>query len=231
MNDISDWDACDEHETTYPRWGSCPRCLADECGPILIGCEESQTICGAFREAHFEPYSCAIQPTRGNPDWHYQRDIMEVIPEKKWAMIILHPDCTKLAVSGNRHYGTGKDRHQERIDAFIWTLDLWELACDNAERVALENPVSVIFPAIPAPVYYYQPWQFGHGECKMTGFACWNLPPLKPTNIVEGREQRIWKMAPGPNRKRDRSETFSGISAAIVDQWGGEIINHEVRND
>lgn len=188
-------------------------------GPILIGCEESQVICAAFRKAGFEAYSCDLQPTRGNPTWHYCGDIMDVIPLRRWALIILHPDCTKMAVSGNRWYGIGMPKHEERHAAVSWTLKLWRLAIEHSDKVALENPVSVIFKYLPN-VFYLQPWQHGHGETKKTGFALKGLPPIKPSNVVDGREQRIWKMPPGPNRKRDRSETFPGIANAIVKQWG-----------
>jgi len=188
-------------------------------GPILIGCEESQTITKAFRDAGYEAYSCDLQPTRGNPEWHYQQDIMGVIPTKRWDLIILHPDCTAMAVSGNRWYGKGMPCHDKRNEQVAWTLKLWELAIDNAYRVALENPVSVIFSYIPN-TFYLQPWQHGHGETKKTGFALYNLDPIPPTNIVEGREQRIWKMAPSPTRKRDRSATFPGVAQAIVKYWG-----------
>jgi len=186
---------------------------------ILIGCEESQVITKAFRNAGFEAYSCDLEPTRGNPAWHYQQDIMEVIPTREWDLIILHPDCTAMAVSGNRWYGTGMDYHQKRADQVEWTLNLWSLAKKHGKRVALENPVSVIFKHLPN-VFYLQPWEHGHGETKKTGFALHNLPKLAPTHIVSGREQRVWKMPPGENRKRDRSETFAGVALAIVDQWG-----------
>jgi len=185
---------------------------------ILIGCEESQTICGAFRCAGYEAYSCDLLPTRGNPEWHYQQDIMDVLPLAKWDLIILHPDCTAMAVSGNRWYGRGMPMHQKRLDAIDWTLHLWQEAKKHSNRVALENPVSVIFKHLPN-VHYIQPWQFGHGETKKTGFALHNLPPLQPTNVVDGREQRIWKMPPSDTRKRDRSETFRGVASAIVEQW------------
>lgn len=190
---------------------------------ILIGCEESGTITTKFREAGFEAFSCDILPTRGNPDWHYQQDIMEVIPTRAWDLIILHPVCTAMSLSGNRWYGKGMPRHQERLDAIEWTVNLWELAKKHSDRVALENPMSVIFPVLDAPVSWVQPWEHGEGEVKRTGFALHNLPPLKPTNIVEGREPRVWKMAPGPNRKRDRSKTFDGIASSIVSQWGAEL--------
>jgi hypothetical protein len=98
-------------------------------------------------------------------------------------------------------------------------LDLWELAKKHCDKVALENPVSVIFKYLPN-VFYLQPWQHGHGETKKTGFALHGLKPLEPSNIVPGREQRIWKMAPSSTRKRDRSETFQGVANAIVKQWG-----------
>jgi len=109
-------------------------------------------------------------------------------------------------------------RHSERLAQIEWTKQLWELAKKYSDKVALENPVSVIFKELPN-VHYIQPWQFGHGETKKTGFALHGLKPLKPTNIVDGREQRIWKMPPSANRKRDRSETFAGVAEAIVDQW------------
>ncbi len=186
---------------------------------ILVGCEESQVVCRAFRDAGFEAYSCDLQPTRGNPDWHFQDDILNVIPTRTWELIILHPDCTAMAVSGNRWYGRGMPKHAERVSATRWTLELWNLAKAYGKRVALENPVSVIFSFLPN-VFYIQPWQFGHGETKKTGMATHNLPPLQPSNVVDGREQRIWKMAPSPTRKRDRSATYPGIADAIVQQWG-----------
>lgn len=187
---------------------------------ILIGCEESQTICKAFRDAGHEAYSCDLQPTRGNPDWHFQKDIMEVIPTRRWDLIILHPDCTAMAVSGNRWYGQGMPLHHKREQAIAWTVKLWELAKNHSDKVALENPVSVIFQYLSAPVFYLQPHDHGHGETKKTGFALHNLDPIKPTNKVAGREQRIWKMPPSATRKRDRSQTFPGVAAAIVANWG-----------
>ena len=186
---------------------------------ILIGCEESQVLTKAFRDAGHEAYSCDLLPTRGNPEWHFKDDIMKVIKKSYWHLIILHPDCTSMAVSGNRWYGKGMPMHDKRLKQIEWTLKLWELANNNGHYVALENPVSVIFSHLPN-VNYIQPYEHGHGETKKTGFCLDNLPPLKPSNIVEGREPRIWKMAPGINRKRDRSETYAGIAKAIVNQWG-----------
>lgn len=198
---------------------------------VLIGCEESQVITKAFRDAGHKAYSCDIEPTRGNPDWHYQNDIMNVIPTRYWDLIILHPDCTAMAVSGNRWYGSGMPYNSKRHNQVEWTLKLWELAKKHSKRVALENPASVIFPHLRkmgALVQYVQPWQFGHLEQKKTGFALHNLPPLEETNDVYGEmmklpkqeREKIFYMPPSPTRKRDRSETYSGIGDAIVQQWG-----------
>ena len=185
---------------------------------VLIGCEESQTITKLFRNIGVPAYSCDILPTRGNPDWHYKEDILNIIPIEKWDLIILHPDCTCLAVSGNGTYARGKPGYNKRLYSIGWTLELWDLAKKHSKRVALENPVSVIFKYLPN-VQYIQPWQFGHGETKKTGLALHNLPKLKPTNIVDGREPRIHKMGPGIHRKRDRSETYIGIAKAMRSQW------------
>jgi hypothetical protein len=111
-------------------------------------------------------------------------------------------------------------RHDKRIEAIDWVVELWEKAKKYFDSVALENPASVIFQYLNVEVQYIQPWQFGHGEKKKTGLALHNLPKLIPTNIVDGREERIFRMAPGPNRKRDRSETYPGIADAFADQWG-----------
>jgi len=188
---------------------------------VLVGCEESQTITKALREAEHEAFSCDLEPTRGNPEWHLQQDIMQVVPSRYWDLIILHPDCTAMAVSGNRWYGKGMPMNDKRLAQVEWTKRLWELAVLHSDRVALENPVSVIFSHLPN-VFYLQPWEHGHGETKKTGFALHNLEPLKPTNIVDGREQRVWKMPPSETRKRDRSKTFDGVAKAIVEQWANK---------
>ena len=195
---------------------------------ILIGCEESQVVCKAFRDKGHEAYSCDLIDTRGNPDWHIKGDIMAQLDlyAEPWDLIILHPDCTAMAVSGNRWYGKGMKYHDKREVAVKWTTDLWDEATRVCKRVVLENPVSVIFSQIGPSHYlntkiqYIQPWMFGHGETKKTGFALYGVPELQPTNIVDGREQRVWKMSPGPNRKRDRSVTYQGIAEAMADQWG-----------
>lgn len=191
---------------------------------VLVGCEESQAVTIAFRELGHEAYSCDLQPcSGGHPEWHIQGDIVDTIKyllQVKFDLFILHPDCTALSLSGNRWYGKGKPYHYKRLESIEWTVNLWNLAKEHCDRVALENPTSVIFKHLDAPVQYIQPYQFGHGETKKTGLALYNLPELKPTNEVNGREQRIWKMSPSPDRKKLRSKTFPGIAQAMAEQWG-----------
>jgi hypothetical protein len=189
----------------------------------LVGCEESQKVTAAFREHGFTMFSCDIQPTRGKPEWHICADIMTVIPTRRWNLIILHPDCTAMALSGNRWYGRNCQRYSDRVAAVEWTLNLAELAQQHSDKVVIENPASVIFPELRKLgwyVQYIQPYQYGHGEVKKTGLALHNVNPLTPTDEVDGREPRIWKMPPSKNRKRDRSETYSGIAKAFASQWG-----------
>ncbi len=204
---------------------------------VLIGCEESQKVCQAFRLAGHNAYSCDLQPTRGNPRYHYQQDIMEVILDGKWDLIILHPDCTAMAVSGNRHYAKGTPGHDKRLCSVAWTMKLWELAVSVCDRVILENPKSVIFPHLRkmgADIQYIQPYEFGHMETKSTGFALHGVPRLKETDNVytemmklsKKERHKVWYMSPGENRKRDRSETYPGIADAMATQWNlGECID------
>lgn len=186
---------------------------------ILVGCEESGKVRDAFLLRGHDAYSNDLIPARnGGP--HLQMCVKEAIRHSKWDIIILHPDCTKMSLSGNGTYGRNKPRYQERLDQIHWSADLWDLAKRSAKiGCALENPTSMIWGAIGKP-RYYQPWMFGHGETKKTGILVWGLPELAPTNMVSGREQRIWRMAPSPTRKRDRSETFQGIADAMAEQWG-----------
>lgn len=202
---------------------------------ILIGCEESQAVCKEFRKLGHEAYSCDIQEcSGGHPEWHLHMDVMEVIQmngKDYWDMIILHPVCTKMSLSGNRHYGKGKPRHQERIDALHWTVELWEMAKFYAPKVGMENPTSVLFTELRkygAHVQYIQPYEFGHMETKKTGFALHNLPDLVGTDDVYDEmmklppkeRNRIWYMSPGENRGKERSKTYVNIAKAIAEQWG-----------
>jgi site-specific DNA-cytosine methylase len=189
---------------------------------VLVACEESQIVTKAFRELGHEAYSCDILPcSGGHPEWHFQQDVFEIIHNKDWDIIIIHPPCTKVAVSGNAWYGSNKARHNERVESVKWIQSLWDKSISLCEKVAMENPVGVLnkMGNFPKPTYI-QPWQFGHGETKKTGLWLKGLPILKPTNIVEGREQRIWKMPPSKDRGKLRSKTFPGIAKAIAEQWG-----------
>jgi hypothetical protein len=204
---------------------------------VLVGCEESGVVTKAFRDRGHEAYSCDLLPTRGNPDWHIQDDIIITIkvnmltPAKNYDLIILHPSCDHLAVCGNKHYAKGKPEHYKRINAISWTMDLWALATKCSKKVVLENPASVIFPHLRragAIIQYVQPYEFGHMEQKKTGLALHGVKPLKETNNVreemmklpKNKREKIFFMAPSPTRKRDRSITYQGIADAMVDQWG-----------
>jgi len=193
----------------------------------LIGCECSGVVRDAMRAAGIDAWSCDLKPCERGSEHHIQGDVLDAMMSRPWQFIGLHPDCTAMAVSGNRWYGSGAPKCRERDEAVVRTVYMWTLAKQVAKFVYLENPVSVIFRHLKnmgENVHYIQPWQHGHGETKKTGLALHGLPPLMPSNVVDGREQRIWKMPPGPNRKADRSRTLSGVGAAIADQWGGILI-------
>lgn len=189
---------------------------------ILAGCEESGKVRDAFAALGHDAWSCDILPSRAGGN-HLQMDIFTAISAHgPWDIIVLFPDCTKMTLSGNRWYGKGTQGENLRTEAVLWTKGLWDVAKKYARvGAALENPTGVLWGSIGKP-QWIQPWEFGHGETKRTGIITDRLPPLKSTNIVPGREQRIWKMPPGPNRKRDRSETFQGIADAMAQQWGGK---------
>lgn len=179
---------------------------------VLIACEFSGIVREAFRARGHDAWSCDLLPSE-IPGQHYQRDIFEVI-DCEWDLMIAHPPCTHLAVSGARWF---RDKAEEQHLALNFVRNLLEC---NIHRIALENPVSIISSRIRKPDQIIHPWQFGHGETKATCIWLKNLPNLMPTDIVEGREARIHKMAPSPDRWKDRSRTCRGIAAAMADQWG-----------
>lgn len=179
---------------------------------VLVGCEYSGTVRDAFIAAGHEAMSCDLLPTE-QPGPHYQGDVFDVIGDG-WDLAIFHPPCTHLAVSGARWF---KHKQQEQAEALDFVR---RLMAAPIPRIAIENPVSVISSRICKPTQIVQPWQFGHGETKATCLWLIGLPPRVPTNIVDGREQRIHRMAPGPDRWRERSRTFQGIADAMADQWG-----------
>ena len=183
---------------------------------VLVACEESQVVCQAFREKGHEAHSCDILPTRGkHPEWHIQDDVLKHLNDG-WDMMIAFPPCDHLAVSGARWFADKRaDGRQTKAMIFFGLLALAPM-----EKIAIENPIGIMSTHYRKPDQIIQPWMFGHGETKATCLWLKNLPKLKATNIVEGREQRVFRMAPGPNRSRDRAVTYSGIATAMAEQWG-----------
>lgn len=184
---------------------------------ILIGFEESQAITNEFRAKGINAFSCDIQEcSGGNPQWHLKMDIFQAIKSRKWDMIILHPPCTFTALCGNRWYYDSP----KRLEGIELCKNAWEEACKVCELVALEQPKTIMQKHIGKKSQVIHPWQFGHGETKETWLWLKGLPKLKPTNIVEGRENKIWKMPPSLERSKLRSKTYPGIASAIAEQWG-----------
>lgn len=180
---------------------------------VLVGCEYSGIVRSAFALLGHDAWSCDILPTE-KPGNHFQCDVREVL-NMNWDIAIFHPPCTHLAVSGARWF---KEKQTEQAEA----LEFVRLLMDAPiEYIAIENPISIISSRIRKPDQIIQPWQFGHGETKATCLWLKGLPKLQPTNIVEGREQRVHKMPPSPDRWRERSRTFAGIAKAFALQWGG----------
>ena len=199
---------------------------------VLVACEESQEVCKAFRAKGHEAYSCDIQDcSGGHPEWHIKGDVLPLINgscsfiteggvwvniDGQWDLLIAHPPCTDLAVSGARWFREKQaDFRQQKACVFFMMM-----ALANAKRVAVENPVGIMSNCYRKPDQIIQPWQFGHGEVKATCLWLKGLNPLIPTNIVEGREQKCWRMSPSPDRAKLRSRTYSGVAQAMAEQWG-----------
>jgi hypothetical protein len=179
---------------------------------VLVACEYSGAVRDAFIRAGHDAMSCDLLPTDVLGP-HYQGNVLDVIGDG-WDLMIAHPPCTHLAVSGARWF---KEKQKEQAEA----LDFVRLLlAAPVPSIALENPVSIISSRIRKPDQVVQPWQFGHGETKATCLWLKNLPLLQPTNIVEGREARIHRMPPSPDRWKERSKTYAGIAAAMAEQWG-----------
>jgi site-specific DNA-cytosine methylase len=179
---------------------------------VLVACEFSGIVRDAFAARGHDAWSCDLLSTE-RPGQHIQGDVMKTM-WRGWDMMIAFPPCTHLCVSGARWF---KDKEKEQVEALEFVR---LLLAAPIERIALENPVGVISTRIRKPDQTVQPWQFGHGEVKRTCLWLKNLPNLVPTNVVEGREARVHRMAPGENRWRERSRTFPGIAAAMAEQWG-----------
>jgi site-specific DNA-cytosine methylase len=179
---------------------------------ILIACEFSATVREAFAALGHDAWSCDLLESE-KPGQHIIGDVRLVLSQG-WDLMIAHPPCTHLAVSGARWF---KEKQYEQAQALEFVRDL--LSAD-IPRIALENPISIISSRVRKPDQIIQPYQFGHGETKATCLWLKNLPKLKPTQIVAGREPRVHKMPPSPNRWKERSRTYTGIAQAMAQQWG-----------
>jgi len=186
---------------------------------VLVACEESQVVTKAFRDKGHEAYSCDILPcSGGHPEWHIKGDVLGDVlyNNTEWDMILAFPPCTDLAVSGARWFKEkiADGRQQTSISFFM------RIANYPCPKMAIENPIGIMSTKWRKPDQIIQPWMFGHGETKATCLWLKGLPKLIPTNIVEGREQRIWKMAPSDDRAKLRSKTYQGIADCMADTWG-----------
>lgn len=184
---------------------------------ILVACEESQAVTIEMRKLGHEAYSCDIEPcSGGHPEWHLRCDAMELL-KMQWDMILAFPPCTDLAVSGARYFAQKRadGRQQRSVDFFM------AFANADCPRIAIENPVGIMSTHYRKPDQIIQPWMFGHGETKATCLWLKGLPRLEPTNIVEGREHRVWRMPPSLERAKLRSKTYTGVAKAMASQWAG----------
>ena len=179
---------------------------------VLIACEYSATVRDAFTAQGWDAWSCDLLPTE-RPGQHYMGHV-EAVLGLGWDLMVAHPPCTHLAVSGARWFGSKRQQQADAL-AFVRLLMAAPIDC-----IAIENPASIISSHIRPADQVIQPWQFGHGETKATHLWLKNLPRLQPTNIVPGREARIHMMPPSPDRWKERSRTYPGIAEAMAQQWG-----------
>lgn len=198
---------------------------------VLVACEYSGRVREAFRARGHDAWSCDLLPAEDGSPFHIQDDALHVARQGRpavadhlyaftyyepWDMMVSHPPCTHLAVSGSRWFGLKRQsgEQQEAIKFFMALADM------PIPRIAIENPVCIMSSVWREPDQIIQPWQFGHGETKATCLWLKGLPPLIPTKIVEGREPRVHRMSPGPDRWKERSRTYEGIAEAMAQQWG-----------
>ena len=196
---------------------------------VLVACEFSGTVRDAFRRRGHDAWSCDLLPSDSSNSFHIQEDVMDVLSTTEWDMIIAHPPCTAIAVSGNSTYGEGKHKYEERLEAVEWTMNLWNMCIIAADRVCFENPVGVLrrLGGFRKP-QYIQPYQYGHLEQKKTGLYLYGLPDLKETNNVykemmmlpKRERERLHYLPPSEDRWRLRSKTYNGIAEAMAKQWG-----------
>jgi len=194
---------------------------------ILVGCEEIQAVTMELRRLGHEAYSCDLQEcSGGHPEWHLQMDIFEAINLMFWDMAIFFPTCTFLTVSANKWYKdqpsrpsgalVGAERRAAREEAISFFMRLYDC---GIPKIAIENPIGVMSSRFRKPDQVVQPWMFGHGETKATCFWLRGLPKLLPTDVVEGREQRLHLLPKTADRAKLRSKTYPGIAKAMAEQW------------
>ena len=182
---------------------------------VLVACEFSGIVRDAFIARGHDAVSCDLLPCE-KPGPHIHGDVLKILHDG-WDLMIAHPPCTHLAVSGARWF-------KEKIPEQRKALDFVRMLMDaDIDKICIENPISIISTAIRKPDQIIQPWMFGHGETKATCIWLKGLPDLKPTDIVSGREARVHRMPPGPDRWKERSRTFAGIAAAMAAQWSDDI--------
>ena len=179
---------------------------------VLVACEYSGRVRDAFIARGHQALSCDLLPTEVDGP-HYQGSVLDIL-DAGWDLMIAHPPCTHLAVSGSRWF---KNKLAEQEEALVFVRALMDAPIP---RIAIENPVSIISSRIRKPDQIIQPWQFGHGETKATCLWLKGLPKLSPTHIVDGRENRVHRMPPSPDRWKERSRTYEGIAQAMAEQWG-----------
>ena len=179
---------------------------------ILVACEFSGIVTDAFNNQGCDAVSCDLLPTEGNPLTHIQDDVLNHL-NRQWDMMIAFPPCTHLSSSGARWFKDKKEEQKEAIRFFLL------LANADIPRKGIESSVGIMSTHFRKPDQYIHPWQFGHGETKKTCLWLKNLPLLKPTNIVSGREPRIHRMPPSPDRGKERSRFYQGIAEAMASQW------------
>lgn len=181
---------------------------------VLVACEFSGVVRRAFRALGHDAWSCDLLPAEDGGE-HIQGDVRDLFPGNwsEWDLLIAHPPCTHLAVSGARWFTHKRAEQQEALD-FVRLLMNW-----NSPRICIENPISIISTQIRKPDQIIQPWMFGHGETKATCLWLKGLPKLVPSNIVDGRDNRVHREPPSPDRWKNRSRTLEGIAQAMASQW------------
>lgn len=182
---------------------------------VLVACEFSGVVRDAFIRRGHDAISCDLLPTE-QPGPHYQGDVLNIIDDA-WDMMIAFPPCTYLCSSG-LHWNTRRpERERETGKALAFVSQLMNAPI---ERISIENPIGCISTRIRKPDQIIQPWMFGHGETKATCLWLKNLPSLVPTDVVEGRDGKVWRMPPSADRWKLRSKTYTGIADAMAEQWG-----------